>query len=151
MTTSSSLSEDFPEFENSPISRFLLSSSPSHLLNANMHLILLRALQYALVVLPLFTSAQDTTSPPASLSTTLSQSVISSNPSASPTSASIPPAPTVNSTVGTSQDLFLWPPQGGLRQCERVTFSFTKPAVPLTVRSSPSSYPLRTKLTIYPK
>ncbi|GAA5832440.1 hypothetical protein JCM3766R1_003074 [Sporobolomyces carnicolor] len=43
-------------------------------------------------------------------------------------------APTANSTTegANAQDLFLWPPQGGLRQCERATFAFVKPAVALT-------------------
>ncbi|GAA5893729.1 EGFR-like transmembrane domain-containing protein [Sporobolomyces salmoneus] len=86
---------------------------------------------YLLQTLSHSASAQTTTSAPLSLSTTLSQSVVSSA-TASTTSTSIGPAPTANSTVGESQDLFLWPPQGGLRQCERVTFAFTKPAVPLT-------------------
>ncbi|GAA5874738.1 hypothetical protein JCM16303_002967 [Sporobolomyces ruberrimus] len=77
-------------------------------------------------------TAQTTTAAPA-LSTTLSQSIVSSDPlSGTTTSTTAPPAPTANSTDGGTQDLFLWPPQNGLRQCERVTFAFTKPAVPLT-------------------
>ncbi|GAA5947987.1 hypothetical protein JCM3765_007056 [Sporobolomyces pararoseus] len=79
-----------------------------------------------------------------SLSTTLSQSVVSSSSSEAQstiTTSSVLPAPTTNSTAGegggggqsTKTELFLWPPQGGLKQCERVTFAFTKPAgIPLT-------------------
>ncbi|GAA6011900.1 hypothetical protein JCM11491_000096 [Sporobolomyces phaffii] len=88
---------------------------------------------FAVSLLTVSSHAQTTSSTPLSLSTTLSQSIVTSGlSSASATSTSLPTRPTANSTSGETQGLFLWPPQGGLRQCERVSFAFTKPAVPLT-------------------
>ncbi|GAA5925711.1 uncharacterized protein JCM15063_005096 [Sporobolomyces koalae] len=88
------------------------------------------------LVLPMEVVAQTSTSAPTfGTGASLSQSVVSSPVATSSRSVtSRPPAPTANSTdtTGTAQDLFLWPPSTGLRQCERVTFAFTKPAVPLT-------------------
>ncbi|GAA6062775.1 hypothetical protein JCM10212_006888 [Sporobolomyces blumeae] len=81
---------------------------------------------YKILLVALFVAsvaAQTTTAPP---------DTVLSTTSATATSSSARAAPTTNSTVGASQDLFLWPPEGGLKQCQRVTFSFTKPAVPLT-------------------
>ena len=114
---------------NESLSLSFRSTYPSMVTRLTLRLTAIRAITALVVFLfhSLSVNAQ-TTTPLMSLSTTLSQSVISSSSTA--TTSSIPPAPTSNSTAseggstGTkTQDLFLWPPQGGLKQCERVTFA----------------------------
>ncbi|KPV75038.1 uncharacterized protein RHOBADRAFT_44552 [Rhodotorula graminis WP1] len=95
------------------------------------------ACAFASLVAVLAQSSTTSDSSSASLATTITGggTVVSTSAAttsaASSTSVDIP-RPTANLTSGANQDLRLWPPVGGLKMCERVTFAFTGPSVPKT-------------------